>query len=218
MFSSLIQWIKKRWQVLRLQMVAGVGKWGARLLVATCRIEIEGLYSFLEISGTHRCIVMLWHNRLALVPWFLSHYTSQRHYAALVSGSRDGAILSAIIQSHANGETIRVSHQARHHALREVYRIIAQQEAIVIMTPDGPRGPPYQMKGGIVAAARETQAQVVALNWEAAHYWELPTWDRLRLPRPFTTIRFSFSPAVQLDRFTSLEEGIAQLRAQLPIL
>lgn len=210
--------LKKKLYLIRAMLIAKLGKWVMALLIKTCRIHFEGIENFIKLAEAERCILMLWHNRLAIVPHVLSHYTPELTYAAVVSSSRDGEILSAIIHSCHNGRTIKVSHQARFQALREIIRHVQEQKQIVIFTPDGPRGPRYEMKPGIAVAALETQAYVVPMDWEATHFWELKTWDRLRLPKPFTTITFRFLPSILLESSLNLtvEEAKTHLKSQLP--
>ena len=74
-----------------------------RLLMSTCHIHIEGLSRFCSLAAEKKCFLMLWHNRLALVPFILDHYTPRYLYAALISNSRDGHILDAIVASYKNG-------------------------------------------------------------------------------------------------------------------
>lgn len=213
-----MNWKKFLFKV-RSFLVAKLSKSLMSLLIKTCRVQIKGLESFCQLASTQKCILMLWHNRLAIVPFILSRYTSPNfQYAAVVSASRDGDILTRIVQSYKNGHIIQVPHLARYQALQAIIRHVKEQHAIVIITPDGPRGPRYEMKPGVALVALETQVHVVALNWEAKQYWELKTWDRLRLPKPFTTIQVTFESPLSLNHFshTSLEEAKACLKKKLP--
>jgi lysophospholipid acyltransferase (LPLAT)-like uncharacterized protein len=218
----MLKWIQslyKKWLFpVRSFIVAKLSLCAMHLLASTCRFRLIGLEQFCKVAASEKCILMLWHNRLALVPIILFRYTSRTRFAALVSGSRDGDILTAIVNSYKRGTTIRVPHQTRYQALGEIIRHVEEQKHIVIITPDGPRGPQYEIKPGIVLAALETHASVVSLNWEAKRYWELKTWDRLRLPKPFTTIQVTFSAPIRLDKPTpvSLEQGKAILKESLP--
>jgi lysophospholipid acyltransferase (LPLAT)-like uncharacterized protein len=214
-----IKSLYKKWMfAARSFLIAKLSLSVIHLLASTCRIRLIGLEQFCNVAASEKCILMLWHNRLALVPIILSRYTSRLRFAALVSGSRDGDILTTIVKSYKRGSTIRVRHQARYQALREIIRHVEEQKQIVIITPDGPRGPKYEIKPGIVLAALETKACIVSLNWEAKRYWELKTWDRLRLPKPFTTIQVTFTAPILLDKPSklSLEESIAILKENLP--
>lgn len=214
--------LKSIWKTILLKMkiffMLFFGKNLLHLLVKTCRIQIEGLENFYQLSSKEKCMLMLWHNRLIITPYLLSRYTPDITYAALVSAHRDGDILSSIIHSYPNGNTIRSSPKARYKALRDVVRYVEEKQHIVIITPDGPRGPLYEIKHGIAVAALETQSYVVAFNWEAEKFWQIKTWDRQRLPKPFTTIRVVFAPAIHFDPMqpTSLEEAKELLKKALP--
>jgi lysophospholipid acyltransferase (LPLAT)-like uncharacterized protein len=209
---------KKKLLKLKIFLMLAFGKRFIHLLIKTCRIQLEGLEHFCQLAATDKCMIMLWHNRLTIIPFILSHYTPQFIYAALVSDHRDGDILSAIIHSYHNGRTIRSSPKSRYQALREIIRHVNEGQQIVIITPDGPRGPQYEIKPGIAVAALETQAFVFPLNWEAKNYWEIKTWDRQRLPKPFTTIRVSFATPIHFDSIypPSLEEAKQILKRALP--
>lgn len=199
--------------------VAKIIKGILHLLIKTCRIQIEGLNQFCELVEKEKCMLMLWHNRLAPMLFILSKYTPQIRYTALVSGSRDGDILSYIIHSYPNGNTIRVYHLDRYKALRSIIDHVEERKQIVIITPDGPRGPCYEVKPGIAFAALETQAHIISVNWKAKNYWELKSWDKFRIPKPFTTLYVTFDI---IDRFDqnpplSLQEVQSILKTKLSI-
>jgi len=200
-------------------MIAKVGDNILYLLARTCTFEVEGAEEFVQLAGKENCILMLWHNRLALVPYLLSRHTKGIRYAALVSASRDGEILTYVAKGYENGSTIQVPHLGRYKALQGIIRRLGETEKIVIIiTPDGPRGPRYELKPGIALAALETHARVVPLDWEAVDFWELKTWDKLRLPKPFTTIRARFLPPVGFgeDPKVSLHDAMEVLAKSLP--
>jgi lysophospholipid acyltransferase (LPLAT)-like uncharacterized protein len=207
--TRLTALVKKLIFHLSLFFFKTVGKFTLSLLFKTCRLKVEGLEDFKKVAENKRCILMLWHNRLAIIPCILDDLTPNISYAAMVSASRDGKLLKAIVDSYKNGRTIRVGHQARYKALRELIRHVEERQHIVVITPDGPRGPCYEIKSGIAVAAIETQATIVALNWEAKRFWQFSTWDRLRFPKPFTTITASFTiiPAFTQSPPLTLEDA-----------
>lgn len=201
-------WKKKLFKVQSF-FAAKLIKGLLNLLLKTCRIRVEGAPQFCELVSKERCILMLWHNRLAPVAFILSRYTPGIRFTAIVSASRDGDVLSNIIHSYERGSTIRVPHLGRYQALQSVISHVKERKEIVIITPDGPRGPCYEVKPGIAVAALETQAHIVSLNWEAKDYWEFKTWDKFRLPKPFTSIHVTFDKVVRFDQHPqpSLEEA-----------
>lgn len=187
--------------------VARIGQGCIRFMLRTCSWEIKGLEDFKALAEKERCILMLWHNRLAMIPFILYKYAPHFVYAAFVSNSRDGELISAVVESYETGRTIRVSHHLRHKALREMIAHLKEKKEVIIITPDGPRGPRYEMKPGVALAAMETEAYVIPLEWSSNKMWEFKTWDKLRLPKPFSKITISFEPALQFNKQTcSLEQ------------
>ena len=219
MTSQFILFFKKILTFIKTALIIIFGRVLLRLLLMTCRVKIVGLDDFIETASNNRCMIMLWHNRLAIVPQILSRYTSKFSFAAVISASRDGKLLEAIVKSYKRGFTIRVGHLKRYQALKELIRTIEERKHIVIITPDGPRGPVYEMKPGIAIAALETGAQVIALDWRAKRMWELKTWDKLRFPKPFTeiTVTFKKCPDIAQVPGQSLEDALATLKESLNV-
>lgn len=171
-------------------MIAYGAKYLLKAITWTCKTECVGLESFLKTARENPCIVMLWHNRLALVAEAFTKNANDFTYSAFISNSRDGEPLAILAKSYPNGNIIRVHHQARHQALREMISRLNESREIILITPDGPRGPRYKIKPGAALAAKQTNAWVVPFSWESNCYWELKTWDKFRIPKPFSKITY----------------------------
>jgi lysophospholipid acyltransferase (LPLAT)-like uncharacterized protein len=185
------RWLKfkRRWLSYP---IAYLSKFSIRLLLRTCRIEITGLGQFIDIASKERCILMLWHNRIGIVSEILYQYAPQFIYSAFISQSRDGEPLAILAKSYPSGRAIRVSHNARHQALKEAIDHLKHERNVIIFTPDGPKGPKYEVKPGIAFAAKEVDALIIPFSWQANAYWEFNTWDRFRLPKPFSRIQVTW--------------------------
>lgn len=181
-----------------------------RVLMVTCKVRIEGLDEFVQTASEGATILMLWHNRLAIAGDILYRYAPQFTYAAFISKSKDAEPLAVLAESYPQGRAIRVAHDARHQALSKAIQHIKGGE-IVVITPDGPRGPRYVIKPGIMLAAKMAAASIMPFTWTADRYWEFNTWDKLRLPKPFTTIVVTFGPS--LPHTATIEE----MQAALPV-
>ncbi len=66
----------------------------------------------------------------------------------------------------------------------------------LLITPDGPRGPRHVVKPGLIHAARCLRRPIVFLGIAYNRFWQLRTWDRTRLPKPFSTIYAVFSEPI----------------------
>lgn len=154
----------------------------------TLRYEIDDRAGIIGKAVTENYIGALWHNRLLIFPLVLRRFLPQRDGAALISASRDGDLLADAV--HRFGyETIRgSSSRLGASAIRQLTEMLESGRDVVI-TPDGPLGPVYQLGPGIVFLAQKSGAAVVPMNLEYSRCWRLGSWDGFIIPRPFAKVR-----------------------------
>lgn len=207
-------WLRFKRFVLPYPM-AYVIKYTLRCILWTCRIEIQGAALFMECAKKSACILSLWHNRLAIMPEILNRYTQNLTFTAVISKSRDGEPLAVVVNSYRKGRTIRVAHDNRHGALRSLIDHLKANKDVLVITPDGPRGPCYELKAGVVIAAKLAGAQVVPFGWTADKFWQMKTWDGFMLPKPFSTIKVTFGEPQSISPDSSWKEDAVLLQDSL---
>lgn len=178
-----------------------------KLILWTNKVEIVGLERFNQKIKEHPSIIALWHNRVVLGPNFFGKYcSSSTNFTAYVSRSRDGEWLAQMTESFKNGYTIRVPKRNKHESLRTFIKTL--KKSILLITPDGPRGPKYKIKPGVALAASTAKAQLFPFSWSASKTWQLKSWDKFKIPKPFGRIVIGFGEPFFLhsDKKTSLEE------------
>jgi lysophospholipid acyltransferase (LPLAT)-like uncharacterized protein len=181
-----------------------------RLVSLTLRFRIEQTDA-ISIRGP--VIYCVWHNRLALVMpiyWrFCNLNRSAAGLAAMVSASKDGALLSAILYMF-GVEPVRGSSSRRGaQALRELVSW-SRRGYDLGLTPDGPRGPACIVQEGVTALAQLTGKPIVPISWCLSRKRVLKSWDRFQIPLPFSLCLVRLAPPVTIPRDTS-----AKLREQL---
>ncbi|CAN5481809.1 hypothetical protein BH20VER3_BH20VER3_21440 [soil metagenome] len=198
--------------------------WRARWLVAlghrllqiwarTLRFQIDDRAAVVGTPPNERYIGALWHNRLLLLPFVIKRYLPERRGAALISTSRDGAILADLVERF-GFEVVRGSSSKKGaSAIRRLAEVIAGGRDVVI-TPDGPRGPAYELGQGIVFLAQQSGAAVVPVNMEYSSCWRVKSWDRFILPKPFATVRVTFGAPHRVAPTTN-ESAFEQERRRL---
>ncbi|MGV3772293.1 MAG: lysophospholipid acyltransferase family protein [Verrucomicrobiales bacterium] len=133
-------------------------------------------------------IFALWHNRLAAVPAIARHIPPNRGVAgmsALISASSDGALLARTLL-YFKIQAVRGSSSRRGaQALLELTTWIKKGYDAAI-TPDGPRGPKYQVREGAIALSQLTGAPIVPLGITISPKHELKSWDAFQVPFPFS--------------------------------
>ena len=128
---------------------------------------------------------------MLLLPHVLRRYLSNRKGAALISASRDGDLLADLVRRF-GFDVVRGSSSRRGAAAMLQLADVIRRGRDAVITPDGPRGPAYQIGGGIVFLAQKSGAAVVPIHMEYESCWRLKSWDRFILPRPFSTVRVIF--------------------------
>jgi len=84
---------------------------------------------------------------------------------------------------------------------------VRRLKASPIVIPDGPGGPPYEFKEGVIHLARLAEVPIVAMGFAADRYWTVGSWDRLMIPRPFARVSIVIRPPEAVP--ASLSEGQA---------
>jgi len=164
---------------------------GFRLLqlwVRTLRYEIDDRAGVIGKPTDQNYIGTLWHNRLLIFPFVLRRFFSNRRGAALISASRDGELLADAITRFGFDVVRGSSSRLGASAILQLTDVLASGRDVVI-TPDGPRGPAYELGPGIIFLAQKSGAAVLPVNMEYSRCWRLKSWDRFILPRPFAKIR-----------------------------
>jgi lysophospholipid acyltransferase (LPLAT)-like uncharacterized protein len=79
-----------------------------------------------------------------------------------------------------------------------------------------PRGPRNRVQLGVAVTAKETRALVIALAIVPRRRWILArSWDRLQIPKPFTTFEAIFAPPIDPDAFPDVEDLRGEIEATL---
>lgn len=157
--------------------------------------------------------IFLWHNRLFLAAEYFRLFRRGKPTYALVSASSDGAWLTAFFSLIGLGTVRGSSSNYGREAVHALIEVLRTGHDIGI-TPDGPRGPLYECKPGGLIVTRRAQAPILLLGFELEAFWELRSWDRFRIPKPFSRVRLrgEVVPAsAQADR----EQTLAYLQHRL---
>ncbi len=187
-------------------------------ILLTCKIRIKGGDFVQKAFKESPTLIVLWHNRLTLIGTMALRAVPNIPFSAFVSSSKDGEILAQYTMSYKRGRTIRVPHDAKDKAFKMLLTRLKMKKEIPIITPDGPKGPCYVVKPGAALAAKEADAYIIPFTWRAKSYWELKSWDKLRIPKPFSTIEAEFGTPFKLSQESSVEEDNTRLQNALQAL
>lgn len=175
-----------------------------RLWTRTLRFAVEDKGNVLGTSEGP-FILAIWHNRLGLLPRVLNLCFPHRHVAGLISASRDGDFIATLGARFGHGAVRGSSSRKGVVALRQLVDALAAG-TIVLITPDGPRGPVYEVGQGIIYVAQKSGAAIVPMHMEYSSYWRLKSWDRFFVPRPFAKVRVIFGAPFRVEPTTTPQE------------
>ena len=157
-----------------------------KLIGSTIRWETEGLENLRSIESTGKLpIFCLWHDRIFAGTYFLR----DRGIVVITSQSLDGEYIARFLKRLGYGTVRGSSTRGGVKALVEMIRCMRAGVSMAF-TVDGPRGPRYEAKKGAVLLAKKTGNPMVPFGVESARFWNVKSWDRMQIPKPFTRARF----------------------------
>ena len=186
------------------------------LISATLRYRVNDPYGYLTRKDLGTVIYCTWHNRLALAMKMYLAFGRRRFQSAgmagLVSASRDGAFLAAILERFGVQPVRGSSSRRGAQALLEL-TTWAERGYDLAITPDGPRGPRYVVQDGALALAQLTGLPLVPASCHLQWKIVIKSWDRFQIPLPFSRCEVSAGRILYVPRETTAAER-EQLRQQ----
>ena len=181
------------------------------LLSKTWRIQTSG-YAGDFTKG----IVVFWHGSMLAVWKYFAKYQP----VAVVSLSKDGEILSRLLSKWGFSLIRGSSSRKGKEVLEEIVK--ATSEKLILMTPDGPRGPIYVMKPGAVVSASRSGVPIylcgVKINYKHTF---IRSWDKFQLPLPFSRIEINVSQPYFIEKMADkeiIDLKISELQTNLLLL
>ena len=159
----------------------------------TCRIRYEGREA---LAADRNCIYAVWHGDLqSYFCVFLQH----RQHSWIMHPSWHLKPVQICMRLCGIDRIILGSsgHGGRAAAERLMQELRAGRWSGI--APDGPAGPARVAKRGVGHIAAQTGVPIVPLRFTLSRALELPTWDRKRLPLPFSTICVRFGAPIYVD-------------------
>src|SRR5687767_11246826 len=168
--------------------------WKQQCLASLIFLVIKGITATLRITWRDESGIIgktnepllfcLWHNRLALAMKIYLDYVRKHHpgsgLAALISASRDGAMLAAVL-TRFGVQPVRGSSSRR--GPQSLVELVSwtKKGYLAAITPDGPRGPRYQVQEGIISLAQVTGLPVIPVSTHLAGKICLKSWDQFQI-------------------------------------
>ncbi len=168
-----------------LVVIPPLGYLFIKLLYATCKkrfhLPKEGYIS--------PSIVSFWHGEILMNPFLYKKYMKNVKISLMISEHFDGELIARTAGFFGFGFIRGSSFKGGVKALKESFGKIDKGESIAI-TPDGPRGPRHTVADGIVMIAQKKNIPVIVYRYKASSFWQINSWDRFIIPKPFCRLDF----------------------------
>jgi len=134
-------------------------------------------------------VCVTWHGELFMSPQAYRSIHKKNPASAIISSHFDGGLIAATLQ-FLNIRPLRgSSRKGAKQVLLQAFKSIKSGEEVLI-TPDGPKGPRHMMSDGAVGIALKSKLPIFVMNFTAESYWQLGSWDKFVIPKPFTQVDF----------------------------
>jgi len=186
---------------LKEQMLPSLAYNLIKLTNQSYRLQVEGWEPVQKALAAGESLVFSsWHGK----SWVPAYFLRDLGIYALTSLSQDGSYMTEILHS-LGWKTIRgSSSRGASRSLLALYRKL-KEGASTALTPDGPTGPIYEVKPGIIFLQEKAGSMLVPIGVDARWKKNFASWDQYLLPLPFSKTAlvfgepFSFEAALEME-------------------
>ena len=144
-------------------------------------------------------IFACWHGELLMLPYLYSFYRKTPHAKVLISNHFDGELISKTIKFFGLGTLAGSTTRNAARVLIQSIKTLKDGYDIGI-TPDGPKGPKGEIADGIIIMAQKAKAKIVLVEIKPTKYWQLNSWDRFTIPKPFGVINYYATQEIDITK------------------
>ena len=178
-------------------MYAMILGWNTSLIVEAPSY-LKRRKNFLNWKGVIYCS---WHSRL----FYFVFYGKGTQTINMISASGDGEFIARIVEN-VRMYAVRGSSSRRGQEVKMETAEYLEKGYRVFMIPDGPRGPKYQAKPGVIRLAQMTGCPIVPISFSSTKGVFLPSWDYFFVPFPGGKGAFTMGDPIWIPSELSSEQ------------
>ena len=163
------------------------------MIGVTLRFEVIAEEGAVPATPPARGIFCFWHRCTLPAAWYFRRFRC----SILISRSFDGELIARTLEL-LGYSTVRGSSSRGGAAGLIALREVLDSGMPVVFTADGPRGPIYQTKPGPIKLAVMSGQPIGSFYLLPEHAWEMRSWDRFLVPKPFSRVVVSWARPVIL--------------------
>ena len=134
-----------------------------------------------------------------MLPYLYSRYRKIPNAKVLISSHFDGMLISKTIAYFGLGTIAGSTNRNATRVLMQGIKAI-KDGCDVGITPDGPKGPRHEVADGIIAIAQKTGAKIVLVEIKPTKFWQLNSWDKFTIPKPFGVLNYYASSPIDIKK------------------
>ncbi|MCB8944999.1 MAG: hypothetical protein H6658_14710 [Ardenticatenaceae bacterium] len=188
------------------------------LTMKTARWQVEGAANLQAARENGRPILFaLWHGQIALLFMYGHRFFEPAKFTLVAVGDERHDILGRL-GSRIGVKTHAVDMQGNPVAAgRATLRVIkAMKEGHdSLIAPDGPDGPAYQPKPGVIYLAQKAEAIILPLGIWTRQAYQRQRWDHYLVPYPFAQCHMVFGTPILAHKDDDSEALMTQVTAVL---
>jgi len=166
----------------------------------------------IENIGKEQHVCVTWHGELFMSTQAYRKVHKIHPASAIISSHFDGALIAHTLQFLKIRPLRGSTRKGARQVLLQAFKSIKSGEEVLI-TPDGPKGPRHSMGDGAIGIAIKSKLPIFVMNFTAQNYWQLNSWDKFVIPKPFTKVDF-YMQSISLEDM-DLEEAKVYLHKKM---
>lgn len=163
------------------------------------------------ISRNKKVIICFWHGNLLMTPFC---WNFNKEFFMLISSHPDGKLISKAI-SYFQINTIPGSSSKNRLSSTKLLLKLINQNKIIGITPDGPKGPRMKVKRSLSSLAKSTDAVILPLSVCAKYKKYLKSWDRFSFAFPFNKFSVVWGNPVNWNKKKTFEKHSMEVEKEL---
>ncbi len=169
-------------------------------------------FHYITPIGDEQHVCVCWHGELLMSPQAYRKIHKKHPASAIISSHFDGSLIASTLNMLKIRPLRGSTKKGARQVLKQAFKSIKSGEEVLI-TPDGPRGPRHSMSDGAIGIALKSKLPIFVMNYRSEKYWQLKSWDRFVIPKPFTKVDF-YIQSISLEGLT-LEEAKVYLKEKM---
>jgi lysophospholipid acyltransferase (LPLAT)-like uncharacterized protein len=174
----------------------------------SCSVEIIGAeHGDAIVESGKPAILCYWHQQHVFGAYYaLKLKDKGLKLGFLISPSVDGEVPARIVTSWGAHAIRGSSNRTGARAMRDLFQVITKDGISPVNTSDGPTGPAFEFKQGAVMLAQLTQSPMLPLAFAASKFWQLKSWDKFIIPKPYSKIVIAVGAPCKVNKEATLEQ------------